>query len=212
MFCDEEILKVYMGVVEEDDVYNHNAFLDCYRDLAYHCTEGYRLVLETKNYTISLSYDGVKIEKKELLCEKYGEWLQNGVEYFDKEVPWIHLETTLFVGERLISVSKMDDYFLLQFDDFEMKVVPHEKDDGIEGLYNELYWSYNYILGCDRHLKKCCPHCSGQGEILLDFVRDYVVRCSECKMSTYANMNLINAIDDWNNGEVPCDLSDINIE
>ena len=54
MFCDEKIIKVYMGVVEDDDVYSHNAFLDCYHDIAYHCTVGYRIVLETENYLLPL--------------------------------------------------------------------------------------------------------------------------------------------------------------
>ena len=59
-----------MGVVEDDDVYNHGAFLDCYHDIAYHCTEGYRIVLETENYAISLSSKGVTKERKEeLLAE-----------------------------------------------------------------------------------------------------------------------------------------------
>ena len=201
-----------MGVVEDDDVYSHNAFLDCYHDIAYHCTEGYRIVLETENYAISLSAKGVIKARKEELCENTGEWLQNGIEIIEEdEPPWVHFETTLFVGERVLSVTKQDDIYLIQFDDFTLKLIPHLEDD-IEGLYNKNHWSYNYIFGCERHLKKNCPHCDGDGEILLDFVSDYVVRCKTCNRSTYAGMNLIDAITDWNNGEVQCDLSDITIE
>ena len=87
MFCDEPIIKVYIGVREDDDIYNHNAFLDCYHDIAYHCTEGYRIVLETENYAISLSSKGVTKERKEDLCENTGEWLQNGIELFEEDEP-----------------------------------------------------------------------------------------------------------------------------
>ena len=53
MFCEEPIQKVYIGVVEDDDVYSHNAFLDCYHDMAYHCTEGYRLRTGTARWWTS---------------------------------------------------------------------------------------------------------------------------------------------------------------
>lgn len=213
MFCDEKILKVYMGVVEYDDVYSHNAFLDCYHDIAYHCTEGYRLVLDTENYAISLCKNGVVKQDKNELFEQDGEWLQNGIEFFeDGEAPWVHFETTLFVGERLLSVTKESEIYLLKFDDFVLKIIPHENGDSIDGLHNQDHWSYNYVLGCDRHLKRKCPYCNGDGEILLDFVSDYIVRCKECKKSTWAGMNLIDAITDWNNGELNCMVDEITIE
>lgn len=213
MFCDEKILKVYMGVVEYDDVYSHNTFLDCYHDIAYHCTEGYRLVLETENYAISLCKNGVVKQDKNELFEQDGEWLQNGIEFFeDGEAPWVHFETTLFVGERLISVTKDKGIYLLKFADFVLKIIPHENGNSIDGLHNQDHWSYNYVLGCDRHLKRKCPYCNGDGEILLDFVSDYIVRCKDCKKSTWAGMNLIDAIDDWNNGELNCTVDGIIVE
>lgn len=202
-----------MGVVEYDDVYSHNAFLDCYHDIAYHCTEGYRLVLDTENYAISLCKNGVVKQDKNELFEQDGEWLQNGIEFFeDGEAPWVHFETTLFVGERLLSVTKESEIYLLKFDDFVLKIIPHENGDSIDGLHNQDHWSYNYVLGCDRHLKRKCPYCNGDGEILLDFVSDYIVRCKECKKSTWAGMNLIDAITDWNNGELNCMVDEITIE
>ena len=84
--------------------------------------------------------------------------------------------------------------------------------NSIDGLHNQDHWSYNYVLGCDRHLKRKCPYCNGEGEILLDFVSDYIVRCKDCKKSTWAGMNLIDAIDDWNNGELNCTVDGIIIE
>lgn len=213
MFCDEKILKVYMGVVEDDDVYSHNAFLDCYYDMAYHCTEGYRIVLETENYAISLSVNGVTIERKEELCENTGEWLQSGVEFFEEdEAPWVRFETTLFVGERVLSVIQQDHIYLVRFDDFTLKLIPHARGESIYGLHDQDPWSHHYVLGCDRHLTRKCPHCGGNGEILMDFVSEYIVRCKNCKKSTWAAMNLISAIEDWNNGELNCIVDNINID
>ena len=155
MFCEEKILKVYMGVVEYDDKYSYSEFLDCYHDIAYHCTDGYRLVLETENYAISLCKNGVVKQDKNKLVERENEWIRNGIEYFeDGEAPWVRFETTLFVGERLLSVVKDNDIYLLEFDDFTLKIIPHENGDCIVGLQNQDHWSYNYVLGCDRHLKR----------------------------------------------------------
>lgn len=211
MFCDEIIRKVYIGVIENDDVYSHDAFFDCYHDIAYHCTEGYRIVLETENYAISLTKNGVIKEKTEDLCEAEGEWLYPGTECID-DSEWVQLETTFFVGEKLISVTQKDELYLLEFDDFLLKLIPHTRGDEIDGLNNKNHFSFNRILGCNRHLKRKCPICDGEGEILMDHVGDFVVRCKNCKKSTWAGMNLINAIDDWNNCELDCDLSDIIIE
>ena len=49
----------------------------------------------------------------------------------------------------------------------------------------------------------------GEGELLLDFVSDYVVRCKGCGRSTRAEGFAIRAIGDWNHGETPCDCSGI---
>lgn len=209
MFCEELINKIYIGIDEYHHENEYAAFLDCYHDIAYHCTEGYRLVLVTNSYAISLSVNGVTKEKIENLCEAEKEWLMEGIEKEEGEPDWVFIETTLFVGERIISVDKSNGVYYVQFDDFMLKIIPHENENDIPFLYNE---SYTYILGCDRHLKRKCPYCGGDGEILMDCVSDYLVRCKECKRSTWAGMNLINAIDDWNSGELDCDLGDINIE
>ncbi|MBE6982113.1 MAG: hypothetical protein E7437_07335 [Ruminococcaceae bacterium] len=213
MFCDEPILKVYLGVVEDDDVYSHNAFVDCYHDIAYHCTEGYRIVLETENFAISLSSKGVTKQKKEELQEKEGEWLQNGIEVFGEDEPsWVLFETTLFVGERLRSVASADGIYLAQFDDFVLKIIPHERGDDIQGLYNQDDFSPNRVYGCERHIKRSCPLCGGTGEIYMDFVGDYSVSCRTCKKSTYAVMCLADAIENWNEGLLNCDVSGATVE
>ena len=167
----------------------------------------------TDNYAISLCSRGVIKERKENFQEAESEWLQNGIERIKSDgLPWVRYETTLFVGERVLSVIEKDRKYLVEFDDFTLNVVPCITDDEITGFRNKDHWSYNYVLGCNRHLKRNCPHCHGEGEILLDFVSDFVVRCKNCKQSTYRQMILINAINEWNDGHVDCDLSDITIE
>ena len=170
MFCNEPIRKVYIGQPEYNWNDSGNAFLDCFHDIAYHCTDGYRLLLETENYAVSLSSKGVIKEPKENSHEEPGEWLQDGIEIVpgDEDVPWVNFEHTLFIDERIVSVTNENGIFYVQFDDFTLKLIPYENGDDITSLHNEDHFSYNYILGCDRHLKKKCPHCGGDGEILLD--------------------------------------------
>ena len=45
-----------------------------------------------------------------------------------------------------------------------------------------------------------------------NIVSDYVVRCNKCKKATCAEMMVIYAIDNWNKGEIPCDLTGVVIE
>ena len=215
MFCDEVITKVYMGIADDPAIPAPEMFLDCFYEMAYHCTEGYRIVLETDHYAISLSSIGVTKESKQNLRERDNEWLRPGLEYmeeFENEPPWVDFETTLFVGERVRSVEDTENGFLVKFDDFELKIIPHKYAEEILAPRPKYHFSYRHVLGCDRHLKAKCPHCGGEGTILLDFVEDYIVRCRECKRSTWAGMNLIDAIEDWNSGTVPCDTTHIVIE
>ena len=212
MFCDEPVIRVYLGSREYDDLEGANAFLDCYHDLAYHVTEGYRMVLETASWFISLDINGATKESKYSLREHPGECLQDNAKVLDPDdEPFTGFETTLFVGERLHTVEKANGVYFLIFDDFTFKVIPYELGAMSHSLRNKNHWSYNFVHGCDRLLKRICD-CGGSGEILLDFVGDYVVRCQKCKKSTWANMVLQSAINDWNASVVPCDLSDITIE
>lgn len=202
MFCDEPIIRVYLGRDEYETRDGANAFLDGYHDLAYHVTEGYRIVLETENWAITLDVSGVFKEPKSSFGERPGEWLQDGVELmYPDDTPYVHFESTLFVGERLSDVTKENAHFLCVFDHFSFKVIPYELGTMDQSFHNKDHWSYNHVLGCDRHLSRKCE-CGGDGEILLDFVADYVVRCKNCKKSTWANMELQSAINDWNNGEL----------
>ena len=38
---------------------------DCFYDIAFHTTKGFGLILETRNYMISIGADGVKLTDKE---------------------------------------------------------------------------------------------------------------------------------------------------
>lgn len=211
VFCDEKIIAVYLGQNEYHDIDGANCWFDIYHDIAFHTTEGYRLLLETDSYMISLGADGVTVTNKDEFKPVEHEWLEEYVHNLEDEVI-VNFETTLFVDQRILSVDKTEEFYLIQFDDFALKMYVYELGKMDKSLRNRDHWSYNNVLGFDRFIKAKCPLCGGDGEILLDFVSDYVVRCKSCKKSTYAEMQLRHAIDHWNDGEVQCDLSDITIE
>lgn len=211
MFCDEKIVAVYLGQNEYHDIDGANCWFDIYHDIAFHTTEGYRILLETDSYIISLGVDGISVTNKEVFKPIEHEWLEEYVHNFEDEAI-VDFEATLFVGQRILSVEKKKEFHLIRFDDFSLKLYIYELGKMDKILENKHRWSYNNVLGFDRLIKAKCPLCGGNGEILLDFVCDYVVRCKSCKKSTYAEMQLRHAIDSWNSGKVYCDLSDIIIE
>ena len=216
MFCEEKILAAYKGTREYEDIDGSNSFFDCYHDLAFHVTEGERIVLETESYFISIDVHGISKHAKTATIKEFereGEWLDPYIHILDDEdPPWVDYESTLFVGERLKEVENKAGYYMLRFDDFNLKVIPHSlNEDDFPHLHNTNHWSYNHVLGADRLLTQKCS-CGGNGELLLDFVCDYVVRCKSCKKSTWAQMNAQDAIEEWNGGHIQCDLSDITIE
>ncbi len=211
MFCDEKIIAVYLGQNEYHDIDGADCWFDIYHDIAFHTTEGYRLLLETDSYMISLGADVVSVTNKDEFKPIEHEWLEEYVHNLEDEVI-VEFESTLFVGQRISSVDKTEEFYLIRFDDFSLKMYVYELGKMDKSLRNRDHWSYNNVLGFDRFIKAKCPLCGGEGEILLDFVSDYVVRCKSCKKSTYAEMQLRHAIDHWNDGEVQCDLSDITIE
>ena len=59
IFCDEPIIAGYEGSDKYDYIEGTNAFFDLFHEIAYHVTEGYRIVLETEHFYISLGHDGV---------------------------------------------------------------------------------------------------------------------------------------------------------
>ena len=211
MFCNEKIIAVYLGQNEFHNIDGANCWFDIYHDIAFHTTEGYRLLLETDCYMISLGADGISITNKNEFKPIEHEWLEEYVHTFDDEII-VNFQTTLFVGQRILTIEKHESYYLVQFDDFSLKLHIYDLGKMDITYHNEDDRSYNNVLGFDRFIKAKCPFCGGEGEIFLDFVCDYVVRCKSCKKSTCAEMQLRHAIDNWNNGEVYCDLSNIAIE
>lgn len=219
MFCDEKVINVYLGQNEYLDVEGADCWFDCYHDIAFHTTEGYRLVLETDNYMISLGADGVTLQSKQGFKPYDQEWLEETVHILEEEagdgtrqMTIVDFKNTLFVGQRLHSAEKCSDFFLLEFDDFKLKLIPYRLGEHVPRLRNADHWSYNPVLGFERFLKTKCPLCGGEGEVLSDFTSDYVVRCKKCKKSTWAEMEIRHAMANWNKGEVQCDLSDIRVE
>ena len=216
MFCDEPIIACYKGSRKYDDIDGDNAWFDIFHDIAYHVTEGHRIVLETEHFYISLSHTGVTKTEKNCTIEEFeqeGEWLDSFVhDLEDDDLPWVEYEHTLFAGERVLNVQGINDYYLITFDDFELKLIPHKlHDDNFPSFRCVDHWSYLHVLGAERHLTDKC-NCGGEGELLLDFVSDFVVRCKNCKHSTYAQMIAEEAIKEWIAGHIQCDLSDIVIE
>ena len=215
-FCNEPIIACYRGCGECDDIGGSDEWFDVYYDIAYHVTAGYRIILETEHFYISLSHGGVTKAEKNCTVKEFlqdGECLESLIhEVKGSEQPWIEYEYTLFVGERLLDVQSFEDHYVITFDDFEMKLIPHRlHDNDFPGLRSSDPWSYHRVLGSERFLTGKC-NCGGEGELLLDFVSDYVVRCRRCKHSTYAKMIAIEAIEEWKAGRIQCDASDIAIE
>ena len=53
-FCNEPIIACYRGCGECDDIGGCDEWFDVYYDIAYHVTAGYRIILETEHFYISL--------------------------------------------------------------------------------------------------------------------------------------------------------------
>ena len=198
MFCDEIIEKVYMGEPEYHDVPG-DFFLDCYYDMAIHLCGSYRLVLETEHYYLSVEAAGVIKLAKEGPVEsivKDGEWFDPSIHIDEGFDPWVDLEATLFVGERLLSVSEIQGGYLLNFTDFKLKLLPHLSlnEFPCNGPHD-----YCRVYGMERLITRKCE-CGGTGELIIDFVGDYGIRCNQCHLGTYANQCVCDAIDEWNNG------------
>ena len=126
MFCDEKIINVYLGQNAYHIIEGTNCWFDCFHDISFLTTEGYRLILETDNHMISLGAEGVIIQNKNEFKPCDNEWLEETVHIWEEENEngierdtIVDLENTLFVGQRLCSVKNCNGSFILIFDDFE---------------------------------------------------------------------------------------------
>ena len=136
VFCDEPIRVCYNGYRNHKGTVSTQTWLGPFQDVAYHVTEGYRIVLETEPFYISLSYHGVtKTEKKGWIVEleQSGEELVSFVSELADEgvdgLSWKGFEFYLFFGQRALDVQRVDDGYVITFSDFKMKLVPHELPD-----------------------------------------------------------------------------------
>ncbi len=214
-FCDEPVLAVYEGSLRQ--LGDADAFLDCFHDLAYHAVKGCRLLLETEHHVISLSENGAE------LLEKAGDVSEHGkegerLESFIHTIPemgtalWEDYEATLFKGQRLRKVEESGGTYLLSFDDFLLKLVPHDPEKGdMPSFRRKYYMAYDRVLGCERLLTRRCE-CGGTGELLLDPDFDYVVRCADCGRATPGALKANVAIGSWNEGAACRRLPDVWIE
>lgn len=195
MFCNEPIEKVFWGQPNYHDESDY--FLDCYYDMAVHLCGQCRLVLETENFYLSLESAGVfKLGKDGPIdsIKKDGEWFDPCV-HVDEDYndTWTDYESTLFGGERLLSVTEIKDGYLLLFDDFEIKLFSHSSSKEFPCSHPH---TYSRVYGTERLIKKCS--CGGTGELVIDFVNDYGIRCNKCHRGTSANQCACDAIDEWN--------------
>ena len=218
MLCEEKIINVFLGM-EEYPTKGANCWFDCYDEIAFHTTEGFRIVLETENHMLSLLAGGVMIQNKMDFTLSDNEYLEKTVDIFEWETEngiekdiFVDFKSTLFVGQRLLQFEEHDNYYVVYFDDFSLKLYQYELGKMELSFHGRDDLSYSRVLGFDRLLKAKCPHCGGDGAVMLDHVYDFMVVCKSCKRSTMADMQIRYAIEDWNNGEVQCDLSDIIVD
>lgn len=149
VFCDDPVIRVYEG-----SMFDHmrcDAVFNCYCGIAYHCTRGFRMILETQHELISLGADGVERQVRVPIeqIEKPGEQIEA---FGDGSVGTmgIDYEYTLFAGQRLRSVKRCEDgTYALCFDDFCMSVVPHEHVDEIDAFCKEDHAWYR-VYGCEK--------------------------------------------------------------
>lgn len=86
MFCDEKIIAVYLGQNKYRDIDGADCWFDIYYDIAFHTTEGYRLLLETDSYMISLGAGGMSATHKDEFKTIEHERLEEFVYDFEGEV------------------------------------------------------------------------------------------------------------------------------
>ncbi|MGN1122317.1 MAG: hypothetical protein ACI4RV_08110 [Eubacteriales bacterium] len=194
MFDSWKIVKVWEVSFRDDRIKDNNAFF-CFSPLIeYRVTDGHWMVFQTENDYISIGANGVK--RYETMPFATPEYDVSEVDFVDEDDSIEGIETTLFVGERLIQVDTEENRYVLHFDDFTMYLYPFAADD----FWYACNAEYLPIKGFERHITRKCE-CGGEPELMLDFVSDFYIRCSKCHKSTWATYELRSVIDDWNNNE-----------
>lgn len=200
-FCEEPIKKVSERRVYGDEEKSwHNYHLQLVYSLELHTTYGYWIVFETENHVISVGVEGV------VLFDSLEEAVPDSGE-LDEVVhdDFVQTEYTLFAGERIHAVEWCGSGWKIRFDHFTMGLYPYDESNSERISHIDDWNSYEALAAGGHKLTRTCD-CGGEGEILMDFVGDYLVRCKSCHKSTWAEMCLIDAIDSWNRGEPPIEL------
>ena len=198
MFCNEPIRKVYHIVYcSEREQPWHNAFFQSTYQLEFHTTEGYWLGFETDHHFITIGYDGVKIS------EDSSAFHNEPYDILDLDEIGTSFETAVFSGERIVAVEPKKDHIRIHLDHIVLLLYVYGEKDWKWFEHHTRVRDYLPLAGCERLLQVRC-HCGGEGQVLLDHVDDYVVRCQNCHASTYAHMRITDAVEEWNRGETPC--------
>ena len=197
MILNEPIIKVFELEYSETLMQNwQNAYLHTIGAFEYHVTEGHWLLLETENYYATIGFDGVQTYKKPYVFpEDKFEWWYNG----DEE--WVDYKDTLLSGQRIHSIEAREDYQIIYFDDFELRLYVYGKADRFN--YDRGTYDDGNVMAVGGHLVKKC-NCGGKAELLCDWRSDYAVRCSVCHMGTWFDSILKDQIETWNDGNTPC--------
>ena len=207
MFCKEPIRAVYVKTL---DLWTEAAYSDYTEDLAYHFTGSFAMMMLTEREAIR--FDGSGVSRSPLTQAIWDELKHDFdpcIEGEGTRKPWPLYEHTLFCGERIRSVEHREDTkeTVVCFEDFTFRFVPHHSEDEFPRCTRDAV-SYYRIRGCERHLRFPCPDCGGEGEILLDFGEDYLVRCRRCHRATMPRMFVQYAIDGWNAGKLDFAVED----
>lgn len=196
MFCEEPILSCYEGM--DVHLFDANAYLDYIHELAYHVNEGCRLVLETEHHYIFLEVTGVRLEEKRGPIEELAKPVELFELFEEEEGYW----QVLFTGQILLSVNDCGNYFLLQFSDFELKLIPHELDEPeFPDQDFDSSATYSRILGYESRLTKKCA-CGGNGVLISGLGNDFFICCDRCKRATLSTYVASAVIEEWNNGNL----------
>lgn len=199
MYNPWKIIKVWDVSLRDEQLGDNDAYFTVSPFVEYKTNGGFWILFQTEHNYISLGKDGVQTydnppfsDEDYDICEVDGDYEDDYIE---------GMETTLFVGERLVEVIQEEKRFRLIFDDFEMFLVPEESD--------RFWYEENAedvpISAFNRHIKRKCA-CGGQGELMIDFVSDFYIRCNKCHKSTWATYEVKSVIDDWNEGETETEI------
>ena len=109
-------------------------------------------------------------------------------------------EETVFVGQHIVDVTASPDGFTIRFDDFDLKLCPHDNAAAIPSGFRDSHRPARVSVG--GHLLNRCS-CGGSPEIYIDHVADFFIHCSICCRAVAPNMCFAHAIEEWNS-ECPC--------